>query len=106
MGCKYLKETSYKEFPQCEAENCICVMLRRCTDKMCWIPNGDMDNCKIKQKKDKECPKGYYSVRYVYHKKAYIEIDGEVVAIPYDGEYKPFVKLRKTKNGYKVVTDE
>lgn len=99
--CPYVKIKGYHEMPLCEKQNSVCPMMRRCSEKMMWLPLKSMDSCKIKN--ETELPKGAHRVRFKKHGMLYVEYDNKVIMIPYDEDNTPqYVFLTKRNGVYKI----
>ncbi len=95
--CPYVKIKGYHEMPFCEKQNSVCPMMRRCSEKMMWLPLKSMDGCKIKN--ETELPKGAHRVRFKKHGMLYVEYDNSVIAIPYDKDDTPKYVFLTKRNG-------
>lgn len=99
--CPYTKIKGYHEMPLCEKQNSVCPMMRRCSERMVWLPLKQMETCKIRTQV--EIPKNAYRVRFKKHGNLYVEIDNKVIMIPYDSEDTPqYVFLTKRNGIYKI----
>lgn len=85
--CPYVKVTGYHDNPKCTKKNTVCPMMRRCTERMVWLPLNSMDGCKLKE--ETIMPKGAHKVRFKKNGLLYVEYNDAVVMLPYDGEDTP-----------------
>ena len=76
--------------------------MRRCNQTFSWIPLDAMVQCSKYKAKSFFIPKGAYGVRFVKKGYAYVDIDGVIVKIPYQGEKVDYLFLEQTDNGYVI----
>lgn len=95
--CPYVKVMGYHENPICTKKNTVCPMMRRCTERMVWLPLNSMDGCKLKE--ETIIPKGAYKVRFKKNGILYVEYKDTVVMLPYDGDDAPEYVFLTTRNG-------
>ena len=97
MGCKYRYEGN-----QCKAMNSECPFVYYCGRIQAY---KELERAKFgcKYMNEVEIPEGYNKVEYERHGYSYVEMGNEVITIRDLFEDIPqFVKVSKTKNGYKV----
>ena len=97
MGCKYRYEGN-----QCKAMNSECPFVYYCGRIQAY---KELERAKFgcKYMNEVEIPEGYKKVEYERHGYLYVDMGDEVIKIPNPFEDIPqFVKVSKTKTGYKV----
>lgn len=89
--------TEYAKPCICKQGN-ICAYMRRCTDKMKWIPLDGMDKCKLRSDNQ------HGNVRMVYEGYLYIDVDDTTIKIKNPYNYEPTnVDLIKDENGEYII---
>ena len=97
MGCKYRYEGN-----KCKAMNSECPFVYYCGRIQAY---KELERAKLgcKYMNEVEIPEGYKKVEYERHGYLYVDMGNEVIKIPNPFEDIPqFVKVSKTKTGYKV----
>lgn len=102
--CNYVKIFGYERNPECGITGAPCLYFRRCTIKMTWIPNENIKYCPNRMKEDKVVPDGAYYVRFVKHGYAYVDIDGKVEKIKYEGSPTDYLFLEQ-KDGKYIIKE-
>lgn len=94
--CKYVKDNI------CTIQNTVCPFMYFCEKQQIWKPNKYMPNpCKISL--SYEVPNGYHRVIDSRKKYLYIDMGDYTISVenPFD-DIPLYVKITKTKNGYKL----
>lgn len=94
--CKYVKENL------CTINNTPCPFMYFCEKNQIWKANKAMpDRCKVSIVQ--EIPKGYYRVIDVRKNYLYIDMEDYTIKVENPFDVTPlYVKVSKTKNGYKI----
>ena len=97
--CEYVKNEN-----KCSINNQPCPYMYFCSTHQIWKPLKSMPiNCNMKKKA--EAPKGYTVVRDERKGWLYLDVDNQTIMLKNPFDYVPrFVKLSKTKEGWKIKT--
>jgi len=99
MNNKYCPDciiAPYSQFCQCKNGG-LCVYVRRCSQKLQWLPTDTMARCPLRSDKQKG------NVRFVKDGYLYVDVDNTVVKIKNPFNYEPNnVNIELTDNGYTI----
>lgn len=96
--CEYAKDG------QCLVKNTQCPWMYLCHNDLTWKPMVSMPvNCKVKADVSKDIPNGYYEILFERRGWLYVKHDSETLVVKNTFDEIPqFVKLSKTKEGWKA----